>query len=350
MDTKSINKSLPVYRIVIDETDDTGCTAISLVDQPAVEIPFLRFDKDERLELSVNEEKRIISGIAMLADTPIYRNSQKRGEFYIVFDKDTIRTMVEKYSKNQNFNIVNLQHNNNVFVDGCHMIESIIIDKERGICPIEFKDVPDGSWYVSYHVEDEALWDAIKNSGELNGFSIEIETKLELIELNKIEDNSMKKLFKLAKMILKLSEVKTDKATLIYDGELEVGTAVFIEAENGEPMPAADGEYVLEDGTVIVVLEGLVSEIRPIEAPVEEALEEETPAEEIKDDEKEIKIAELEAKVADLESQIAEKDAKITELEAKIAEQEEKLKMSVDTPVVKKGQVRNVTNKALKYF
>jgi hypothetical protein len=52
------------------------------------------------------------------------------------------------------------------------MIESYLIDKERGIIPNEFKDVPDGSWIVSYKINNLAVWDEIK-AGNVLGFSIE---------------------------------------------------------------------------------------------------------------------------------------------------------------------------------
>ena len=38
-----------------------------------------------------SEEKRIISGAAMLADLPIYRRDEVRGEYYVVFDKQNIK-------------------------------------------------------------------------------------------------------------------------------------------------------------------------------------------------------------------------------------------------------------------
>ena len=67
------------------------------------------------------------------------------------------------------------------------MIESYIIDKERGICPIEFSDIEDGSWYVSFHIEDEMLWKEIKDGKELKAFSVQglfnlIEDKFEKVE------------------------------------------------------------------------------------------------------------------------------------------------------------------------
>lgn len=345
---------LPVYKIIINELDETGCTTISLVDSPAVELPFLCFDKQEQLKLSVNEDKRIISGIAMLADTPIYRRSASRGEYYIIFDKETIRKMVEKYAKNGYYNLINLQHDQEQYINSVHMCESLIIDKERGLCPIEFADVPDGSWYVSYHVEDEQLWNEIKNSNHLNGFSIEVLSDLELIETKLTTNNTMNKFFKLAKMILKLAEIKTDKETLIVEGEIEVGKPVLVETEEG-PVEAADGEYTLEDGTVIVIEAGVITEIRPLEKPEEaepeeniETLEEpiEQP-EQPENDESEV-VAQLEERIAELEAQLAEKDEKIAELENKVTEQEEKLKLSVETPLIKKN--KTIENKALKYF
>lgn len=344
--------ALPIYRIVINESDDTGLSAVSLVDLPAVEKDFILFDKESFL-FSSDDEKQIISGIALLADTPIYRRSDTRGEYYVVFQADTVRLLVEKYSKNGLFNSVNLMHQADTFVNSVHMIESILIDKERGICPTEFKDVPDGSWYVSYHVEDPVLWEEIKKGEWFRGFSVEVLSDLELIE-NK-SNNRMNKLFKLAKAVLKLAEIPTDKETLIIEGEIEVGKPVFVETEEG-PIEAADGEYTLEDGTVIVIEAGLIIEIRPVEVVEEPAQVEEIEAveepeapevEEPQEDEKDIRIKELEAENEELKARIAE-------LEAQLAEAEEKLKMSVETPITKLEKTKKTTiskdNKALKYF
>lgn len=163
---------LPIYNIKIDLTDnETGCYTVSLVEHPAVEVDFLKFDKDEPIQLQFNDEKHIITGIALRADYPIYRNSANYGEHYVVFTKETIRHIVEKYSKYGFNNFVNIEHNENNYVDNIIMLESYIVDKERGINPIEF-DASDGSWIVSYKVNDITLWDKIKN-GDVKGFSVE---------------------------------------------------------------------------------------------------------------------------------------------------------------------------------
>lgn len=335
---------LPLYRIVIDVNDpDLGMSAVSLVEHPAIEIPFLCFNAEHQ-SFKVDNDRHVITGPAILADTPIYRNSPHRGEYNVIFEKETIRQLVEKYSKDGLLNSVNLQHDELTFVNSAIMIESMLIDKERGICPNEFSGLPDGSWIVSYKITDDELWNDIKNGNKLNGFSIEILSEIELIQNN--TKNNMNKLFKMAKAILKLAEIATDKATLIIEGELEVGKPVFVETEEG-PIEAADGEYTVEDGTVIVVEAGVITEVRPVEeAPIEEELEEE----ELPAEEPNAEVEELKARIAELEALIAEKDARIAELEGTVEEQEEKLKMSVETPLKKKTSTLSKENKALKYF
>ena len=100
----------------------------------------------------------------------------------------------------------------------------------------------------------------------------------------------------LAKLLIKYSVVKTDKAVLEYDGEdLVAGMDVVITDEEGNKVPAEDGEYVTEDNKVITVKDGKVESIVDRAADVEaeeeekkedEPMEEEPTAEEpAKDDE-----------------------------------------------------------------
>lgn len=163
-----------IYKIKIDPTDQiTGVDAISLVECPAVEVDFLKFSKEEPKSLQfANEEKRIITGVALLADTPIYRVKPDGEEYYVVFDRETIEQLVTKYSKYMFNNFVNIEHSDQHFVDGMYMIESYLKNSERGIVPIEFSEIPDGSWIVSYKVNNPDVWEKIK-SGEVKGFSVQ---------------------------------------------------------------------------------------------------------------------------------------------------------------------------------
>ena len=121
----------------------------------------------------VNEEMRIISGALMIADELIYRNNEKFGEHYVKFSADTIKQIAIKFAKKKFSNHVNLMHDPNQKVKGVTMFESFIVDKKRGIQPMaEFKDVADGSWFGSFYVENDKVWQDVKN-GTYKGFSVE---------------------------------------------------------------------------------------------------------------------------------------------------------------------------------
>ena len=179
-------KNLPLYNLVIDDDENLGVDKISLVDLPAVEENFLLFDETKHIDYSFsvqNEEKRLVSGIAMVADRPIYRETPDKKGYYVVFSKETIEKIAHRFAKNNYAFNISVGHK--VDVPDCYVVESFIINKERGICPKEFADVEDGSWYTSVKIDNDDVWNAIKNGDGLNGFSVEIRAIAE--EFNKTE-------------------------------------------------------------------------------------------------------------------------------------------------------------------
>ena len=118
-----------------------------------------------------NEEEKIISGPLMLADTPIYR-SDASGEYYVVFTKDTIKKIVQKFFKRGYQSNVNLMHDSGQVLEGITMFESWIVDEKRGINGMNGFNVTDGSWFGSFKVDNEDAWQMIKE-GKVKGFSVE---------------------------------------------------------------------------------------------------------------------------------------------------------------------------------
>ena len=163
---------MKIFNIVINEDDNTGMDTISLVSSPAVGVNFLKFEEQKEIKkLSFDADKHIITGVVALAGIPIYRYNKEIGDYYVVFTSEVIEKMMIKYSKMNLNNSVDLQHNGKK-VDGVIMFESYIYNKERNIAPVEFGDIPDGSWIASFKVENEELWNEIKSGNELNGFSL----------------------------------------------------------------------------------------------------------------------------------------------------------------------------------
>lgn len=168
-----MEKNLPIYRLDITEDMESNVEVdfVALVDRPAIEKSFLAFN-DDKLKFAIdNEEEHIISGALMLADTPIYR-SDANGEYYVVFTKDTIKKIVQKYFKRGYQSNVNLMHDSGQVLEGITMFESWIVDEKRGIKAMEGFSVPDGSWFGSFKVENDDAWQMIKD-GKVKGFSVE---------------------------------------------------------------------------------------------------------------------------------------------------------------------------------
>ena len=156
-------------------------------------------------------------------------------------------------------------------------------------------------------------------------------------KLNKIKEM-------LQTMLMQFSQLSTDKGLISWDGDGElpaVGDSIVIIDEEGNEVKAESGEYRADNGNIIVIEDGVVTEVReeekpveepidePVEKPVEEPMAEpepkpqeepiEEPIEEPEVDEKDVKIAELEAKVKELETENEQLRAKIKELEEKPA-------------------------------
>lgn len=168
---------IPIYNIEVNLDDDaTGMTAISFVEDPAIESNFLYFNKETKPMVFKVEDKmqHKVTGCAIWADKPIYRYNPSIGEYYTVFTPETIDRIVHKYAKQGLNNLVDLQHNGKM-INGVVMVEYFIKDTNKGIDPKGFEEIADGSLFVTYKIEDDELWNEIINpESEFKGFSIEI--------------------------------------------------------------------------------------------------------------------------------------------------------------------------------
>jgi len=159
-----------------------------------------QIDKEKLSFAIISEEKRIISGALMLADELIYRNNEKMGEHYVKFSADTIKMIAIKFAKKKYQNNVNLMHDPEQKVKGVTMFESWLVDKERGIMPMKgFEGVADGSWFGSFYVENEKVWQSIKK-GDYKGFSVE--GLFDYVEPISAEENALKKIGELLNSII----------------------------------------------------------------------------------------------------------------------------------------------------
>lgn len=286
---------IPVFEALVTDAE-TGMFKISLVDDPAVMSDFMAFDKQRRPQMySVqDEEKRLVRGVVMRADFPIYRYSAGIGEYYVIYKAQTIRDMAEKYLAESRQNDVNLMHEEGSDVEGVQLVQWFI--KGDGVSVEGFDGIADGSLFAEFHIVNDEIWEAVK-AGTYKGFSLEgvfdMVPEKDVEKVEAIEENTenfqsqtnteMKKINSVKQLLVRLlaefGNVSTDRGVLAWDGDedLKEGDLVYVEDAEGNRTPAEDGEYVTADAKTIVVAEGKVAEIRDPEAEVapEEPVQEE---------------------------------------------------------------------------
>ena len=109
------------------------------------------------------------------------------------------------------------------------------------------------------------------------------------------------------KAMFEKQKQKFETATLVdgtvvqWEGELAVGTALFVVGEDGEAIPAPDGQHNVEGGLVVTTVDGLVTEV--VEATIEDEEMEVTPEEQTAIVNEVMQI--LEPRIAALEEAIA---------------------------------------------
>lgn len=180
-----------IYRVFINDEDETGLFGISLVNKPANQAEVIYMSENPIQDIRLNEDKRLVSGVVLRPGQLIKRFNQDTNEpEYWYFEAEDIRKMVEFFfgkSYNNNVNIEHQIYNINDVV----LTESYFIDRKRGIDPMEFKQYEDFSWIVTYKVGNDDVWNEIKN-GTFKGFSIDgrIEKLLVKTEIKMSEKES----------------------------------------------------------------------------------------------------------------------------------------------------------------
>ena len=163
----------PIFKAELTPETE-GVFAVSFVDEPAMEVPFLAFDREkEPMLFSVqNEEQRLVLGCIIRADFPILRKDAKGGYFYITFSKEVIREIARRYVENGYTSNFDLYHDHDQIVDGIRLEELFVKDTSRGIDPAGFSEVADGSLFACYRILNDAVWEKIKQ-GDFGGLSME---------------------------------------------------------------------------------------------------------------------------------------------------------------------------------
>ena len=181
-----------IVELIISEEekeDQDGVFAISLVEDPAIDEYWVALSKEKRqLKFAkVDEDKRLLIAPALVPNKHIFRLADDGSDYYVWFSQETIKKASELYMQRNHLKSATYEHEKEI--DGLCVVESWIkespIDKSA---KYGFEHCPIGTWFVTMKVENDAIWNKVKD-GEVLGFSIEGFFTDKLNELSKVRKN-----------------------------------------------------------------------------------------------------------------------------------------------------------------
>jgi hypothetical protein len=194
-----------VFELVIQDENDY-ISAISLVENPAIEEDFMYFSKQEVKFQQLNNEKRMLVGPILIPDKQILRLDESDGTpYHVFFSKSTVAKLAQNYLKSKLIDSATLEHDKKI--KGVHLVESWIKEGKLDKSNSYGMNMPEGTWmgkfYIDESKEGNVIWNDYVKTGRVKGFSVEalMEHKLvhaslhtdllnkEIIELSDVEAN-----------------------------------------------------------------------------------------------------------------------------------------------------------------
>ena len=208
-------KETKIVELVIeDDNQELAIDAISLVSSPAIEQDFVFFGKEKNnlTFAKVDEEKRMLVSPALIPLKNIFRyDPNTDSEYYVYFSKETVRKASELYLKHNNHHKATHEHSERV--SGVLTVESWIKEGDSDKSKLYGFDLPNGTWFVKMKIENDELWNKIKD-GTLKGLSIEGYFTNKFESMQKKEPTTEQILSALNEMLQSKTELKAEKVEL----------------------------------------------------------------------------------------------------------------------------------------
>jgi len=217
---------MKIVELVLDDNEESGIEAISIVESPAIESDFVALKSDEVKLAEVDTEKKILMGALLIPNKPIYRKTEGE-EYYIYFSKDTVLKASQRYLTNGYQGNSTLEHSDNL--QGLTLVESWIVEDDKFDKSRKYDmNVPIGTWMGTVKVNNEEVWNDYVKTGKVKGFSIEG------FFADKIKASKMKKEEQEADLLLSkiTSIVKGERVELALIDDLMVNYKALIKIKD----------------------------------------------------------------------------------------------------------------------
>jgi hypothetical protein len=165
-------EEVKVIEYTIDDSGYLGVHAMSLVENPAIEVDFVALSKTRKVQQAAVEEgeRKMVYGAVMLPEQLIYRVDAVGREYYCKYSKETINKIAQEYLKRNMHHNSNLEHE--IPVAGCTVVESWITEGQYDKSQNFGFNFPEGTWCIGMKIDNDEVWASIKQ-GDVKGFSLE---------------------------------------------------------------------------------------------------------------------------------------------------------------------------------
>jgi len=260
-------EGLPTYKITIDEAyndgeQPLGVDAIAFTANPAVLVKGVAFKSQAKSHFA-DEKKYRITAPAMIP-MDIYRRDDEMGEYYVQFTEQEIDTIFKEFMLNlNNRNLFNLEHEGDKIVPA-YILEAWLVDNPEGDkAKTTFGiDVPKGTLMVTSQITDVDYYNKLVENGQV-GLSIEGFLGLKLS--NQIKTNNMLPDGKHTLEDGTIIVIKDGVVVEVQEPQAEE-VAMEVEASNEVEMEAAKEEVVVEEETIVEEVEAAIDPASDAEA------------------------------------------------------------------------------------
>jgi hypothetical protein len=263
-------KKLPIFDIVLNDEDiKQGVGMISLVDEPAIGVNWIKLSNQKAIHFKVDKERQMLFGPFLIPNMLIYRNDDTNGEYYVRFSTDEIEKIATKFNEDLNNKNVNFMHTENKVE--AFVAQNWIIEGDQDKSKSLGFDLPEGTWFGGVKIKDLEFWKEKVKSDEVRGFSVEILADLKLALKNKnkkMKELKFKKKFIAKQKFDEAVETEAGELVVIVE-ELAVGQDVVVVMDDLAVVETYDGTVEI-DGSTVVIEGGQITEVMEGEAPAAE--------------------------------------------------------------------------------
>jgi hypothetical protein len=168
-----------LYELKIEDEEVDEVYALSLVSAPAIEADWVFFSKDGNKEeikfATIDSDKKLIVAPVLIPEQRILRIDEKSGEEYnVFFTAETVEKLAQNYLKKGYQDKATIEHSKNI--DGkVTVVESWISKSQtKDKSALYFnRAFPVGTWFVTFKVNDENLWQNYVKTGIVKAVSLE---------------------------------------------------------------------------------------------------------------------------------------------------------------------------------